>query len=428
MPDTGFVLSEPLSGNAAATVTMDHAEGLTAMGAFIGTVGYVPPEHANFQGDTSTVADVYSLGAVLYKLLTGKTTFKAKDADDALRQLRECDPPTPRSLNPAIDPRLEAICLKCLQKDPQFRYASAEALAQDLDRWLNGEPPLAWEMPWRLRAWRGVRRNLLTVVGSSLVSVAAATMFFVYYYFDPDRIPRQIENESKQGRVTLIGETGPPRWSRWNVGEGTAVVAAEKDEAYSFTTVEHARIELLRRAPGPRYRFSAEVRHEKVLNFAGFAGIYFGHTRQETKDDVERYWCDLTFADQGGLATGEAGPGPQRNFALVEFKLALHSLPTRYTTRKTGVQQPFLSAREMKETSNWRKLAIEVTPEKVSTFWEGKPLQERSLAELRQLCRGKIVGGEVKAPQFEFDLDGGLGLYVFQGKAFFRRVTIEPLD
>ena len=82
----------------------------------------------------------------------------------------------------------------------------------------------------------------------------------------------------------------------------------------------------------------------------------------------------------------------------------------------------------MKETSNWRKLAIEVTPEKVSTFWEGKPLQERSLAELRQLCRGKIVGGEVKAPQFEFDLDGGLGLYVFQGKAFFRRVTIKPLD
>jgi eukaryotic-like serine/threonine-protein kinase len=117
------------------------AGGLTGTGAIVGTPSYMPPEQAaGRQGTPQAASDIYSLGAILYELLTGRPPFQAASAVDVLLMVRSEEAVRPRLLNRGIDPDLEMICLRCLEKRPEHRYASAAALASDLEAFLQGNP------------------------------------------------------------------------------------------------------------------------------------------------------------------------------------------------------------------------------------------------------------------------------------------------
>src|SRR5262249_35020216 len=159
--------------------------GLTHSGVIVGTPSYMAPEQALGAKGLTTAADVYGLGAVLYNLLTGQPPFRAETPLATLRQVLDGEAPRPGARRPRLDRDLEVICLKCLEKDPARRYGSAEALANDLERWLLGEPIRArrssrWE---RARKWarrRPAAAALLAVsVLASLLLVAALGVGYV---------------------------------------------------------------------------------------------------------------------------------------------------------------------------------------------------------------------------------------------------------
>jgi WD40 repeat protein/serine/threonine protein kinase len=133
---------------------------LTRSNAIVGTPCYMAPEQAaGRQGKISTVTDVYGLGAVLYELLTGRPPFKAVTPLDTLKQVLDDEAVPPRVRRLGVPRDLEVICLKCLNKEPQRRYGSALALAEDLERWLEGAPIVARAASPMERGLRWVRRH-----------------------------------------------------------------------------------------------------------------------------------------------------------------------------------------------------------------------------------------------------------------------------
>jgi serine/threonine-protein kinase len=164
-----------------AKVFLESDSKRTATGVIAGTPSYMAPEQAAGRAaEIGPAADIYSLGAILYELLTGQPPFTADNPLDVLLDVLSGDPLLPRRINPKIPRPLELICLKCLQKSPDDRYLSAAALADDLDRFARGEPPLVRPPNCGQRFWSWTRRQpalASRLIGLSLFWVVDVTNY-----------------------------------------------------------------------------------------------------------------------------------------------------------------------------------------------------------------------------------------------------------
>ncbi len=180
---TDFGLAKMLGSERDATNT----------GAIVGTPSYMAPEQAAGRAaEVGPLSDVYSLGAILYELMVGDPPYHSDNPLETLVRVIEGEPPRPSTARPGLPPALEAICLKCLEKDPTDRYASADDLADDLERFLRGEPVEARrENLWhRVRRW-GRREPALATRLGSLTAFGAIVLAHFYFLRIPGKdIPR----------------------------------------------------------------------------------------------------------------------------------------------------------------------------------------------------------------------------------------------
>jgi serine/threonine-protein kinase len=198
----------------ARRVAMDGS--LTQSGALVGTPNYMAPEQTSGRkAAVTTLTDVHGLGAVLYTLLAGRSPFQGDSLLETLAQIQQEDPVPPSQHGRPVDRDLETICMKSLAREPQARYVSPEALAEDLERWLAGKPILARPIGRLARTWRWCRRN---PAGAALVGalvLAATVLAGSIGWIAANRQAQRAQVESRVREALVLAEpqlqAGNPR-------------------------------------------------------------------------------------------------------------------------------------------------------------------------------------------------------------------------
>ncbi len=427
---------EPKLSDFGLAKWVNQDAGLTASGAVMGTPSYMPPEQARGANEIGPTADVYALGATLYACLTGRPPFQGPDTYSIIQRVLTLEPAAPRTVRRDAPAELEAICLKCLDKDPPRRYGAAKELADDLARWRNGESTVARPLTRRRRAWRRIKRNwkplaaalvLLSGVGVALALVARQGKPPV----------AEIEAALRRGEtVTLIGASGPPKYQRWVVGTGDTS-DAQPNQPLVVQCGKSGMLELAPDSHNDRFRLTAEFKQDASLSPESSAGIYFSHKIGPAGPggSVDRVVV-LRFQDDmvhGTPVFPIGDPVELFDFLVLrnentplEFRGG--SLATRMVQEKKTGERP------------WRKVVAEVAPDTIQAYWRNPDgsMQPIRAAEIPADVLHKNEAGvhipllKQSYPGIEFtglgySPRGGVGLYLRDCRAFFKNVVLVPL-
>jgi serine/threonine-protein kinase len=426
---------------------LDMDDGQTQMKTVLGTPSYMAPEQARADGKAvGPLADVYGLGAILYEALAGRRPFRADTKEETLCQVQTQEPIPPSRLRPGLSRCLEAICLKCLEKDPQRRYASAAALADDLERYLQERPTVARPLGPIRRGVKAVRRQPILAAGGLLCVVGLGFALTFWYFNHPDRPVRAMKKELERGRaVVLVPEKGKPAWMHWRHGEDVGHVSPGPDE-FSITCRDWGLVELVPDPQWERFLFRAEVKHDTCQPVDAEVGLYCAYRVFSSPGGPIHYFTQLTFnALKSAIEDWDRsfGPGsPHKNPPARPRGNPVLLTPcfyggsnSRNSLQVAGVSQELFQPNPRGLV--WRKLEIEVTPEAVRGWWgENRERVGELTAEwiTKHATQGLIAQKKARPnDRFLEGIDsrlaprGPVGLVIKRSSASFRRVVIEPL-
>ncbi|HSQ54881.1 MAG TPA: protein kinase, partial [Gemmata sp.] len=434
---------------------------LTETGAVLGTPSYMAPEQAvgSKRGTLGPPTDVYGLGATLYELLTGQAPFRGASTFETLQRVINDAPVPPRRLNPAVHPDLNAVCLKCLEKDPARRYATAQELANDLHRWRIGDPTRARPLTLRRRVWRGVRRRAKWFAAVGVIAAAVAVGIYIAMERPPNA-DDAMKTLRRGEAVTLIGETGAPKYHRWVVGVGEAAAQGAGKPFMAFAT-EIGLLELVPDSQTERFRFSAEFRVDASADWKSTAGIYFAHRQSLIGGGVAVDRAVVVDFTDNCKEPAIYLKAPQKNgqpnrFDQVTVRDVLYYVPpisgglneSSYPLGHLRVVDPLNEdGGKKRDPFHWRQIVATVTPDELRVEWRepdgtyrpvgpsahGKtlPVISMNIMPTRDLDYRLLL--KQTFPNIETDglvpysSRGGIGLYVHNARVFFRNVVVEPL-
>jgi serine/threonine-protein kinase len=429
---------------------LEGGDELTQTGQRPGTPAYMAPEQTGqVGGPLGPPTDVWALGVMLYELLLGRRPFRDREWASLFHQIARQQPDLPSVVQPGFDPELEAVLLRCLDKNPARRFATARELADELARWLGGERTQTRPPGLLRRLVRAGRRRprLMALVALGLLALVVA---LVWYVFDTDRPLHDIQRTVGGGQeIELIGDTGGPRWSRWFVNQ-TANSIVDYDGYFTVDAMqEGAMLELARDLPVPAYRVRARVRHNKTLE-RGFIGIYVGgrSTRGPGREghlffalryngifDHARAFAQVIEKEKPALK-GQMKIPPKNPVALRAFLLLRADQAAPWPadfggTGGVGVKPTGRAA------DQWRDLEIVVRPDSLQAAFDGEPLRPLELARLDPSLQSQLTAviaadasqrGFLQALPARFDPQGSLGLYVSEGSASFANLVVTPIQ
>ncbi|HEY1381114.1 MAG TPA: serine/threonine-protein kinase, partial [Gemmataceae bacterium] len=380
----------------------DAGEPLTRSGAALGTPGYMAPEQA--RGRTAAVGpavDVYALGAILYECLTGRPPFRGESDVETLQQVCDLDPVPPRRLRPAVPRDLETVCLKCLEKEPGRRYASAAELADDLRRVVDGRPVAARPVGplGKLRRWAR-RKPVVAGLAAALVAslgVGAAAVGREYRRAEAERDAAVAERD-RTGRLldqarTSLGEM---------IGLGHNLVHAPDTVGQGLDILEVARryhTTLLREDPD-----NTPIREQAVLICRRLALI---RGERGERDAADAAWAEAA-AHAEALA---AGPGGDKH------RSALVSLMTNWA-------EPLYFHGRFAECLAATERALP-TAQAVDADRPDDPAASNGLVDV-QYWRGMALWRVGRWPEGAAALQDALGVVRRHGPAYAARYGVGP--
>jgi serine/threonine protein kinase len=426
--------------------------GLTAAGAALGTPAYIPPEQA--RGDMSKLgpaADIYALGATFYELLTGRPPFLGETPGGTLTRVLHDEVVPPRKQRPGLSLELEAVCLKCLEKNPARRYASAQGLAEDLRRWRNGEATKVRPWSWRRRLARRLLRHWKPIAAALFVLLTVAAFLATFVLSSPEYRARQamrgVDRAMQSGeRVVLVGPTGPPKWSRQAV-DIDSTLSTDPSSVFQVGANSPALIELAPAAHHDRFRLSAELRTRASKTSGSWSGIYFAHNQGPGNPAgfverlvVIRHHRNL-LVPIAEIDSYQGDPVNVHDF----FLLSRDGVNQLRSPSTFGVHFYKVNPDQMIEP--WRYLEVEVTPETIRARWRDehgslhligprnqalntvdairvKRVQEATKYRADELDKMQFTG---LPRRIEYKPRGALGLFVMHAVVDFRNVVYEPL-
>jgi serine/threonine protein kinase/Tfp pilus assembly protein PilF len=330
-----FGLAKRLDGAPGGSAT----RGLTQTGVVMGTPSYMAPEQALGKGsDIGPPADTYALGAILYELLAGRPPFKGETPLDTLNQVVNDEPVSPVRLQPKVPRDLETICLKCLAKDQPKRYATAEALAEDLRRFRKGEPINARPTPtWeRLRKWARRKPSVAALAGALALAVLALVAFNVVYPLYLSERERRLEEQEKtrvqigQDLLEAGRHEGAGRWEAAHTALARAQAALDAQPGLAadpLGTEIHKRLSAVRRRLEEQQRRQQAqqrlpafwARHDRAMFYVtSFTGEARDVNRGEARDAIRQALAVYQRSGKADL------PGP--TLTLLQGDRLYHSL------------------------------------------------------------------------------------------------------